>query len=204
MEIRRRTLKKNPHLKNIMDDFQIESTPNPNALKFILKKNVIDQGKATFHLGDDCNGNILARDLLAIKDIVQVHFFENVISITRSDAPNFSDRWKDLSGEIESVLMTRLPTHNPHFNEQKIQYEKKRKKNLSPDIQKIENILDQTVRSGLQADGGDIEVIDYKDNKLYIRYEGACGSCPSAVTGTLYAIESILQQDFPHIQVIPI
>ena len=185
-----------------MDDFQIESTPNPNALKFILKKNVIDQGKATFHLGDDCSGNILARDLLAIEDVVQVHFFENVISITRSDGASLFNQWEDLSQQIESVLITRLPTHNPCFNEQKTQCEKKRKENLSPDLQKIEGILDQTVRSGLRADGGDIEIIDYKDDKLYVRYEGACGSCPSAVTGTLYAIESILQQDFPHIQVI--
>ena len=186
-----------------MDDFQIESTPNPNALKFILKKNVIDQGKVTFHLGDDCKGNILARDLLAIKEITQVHFFENVISITRGDDASFSDKWKNLSKQIESVLITRLPTHNPSLNEQKVQYEKKRKANLSPDLKKIEGILDQTIRSGLQADGGDIEIVNYEDDKLYVRYEGACGSCPSAVTGTLYAIESILQQDFPKIQVIP-
>ena len=189
-----------------MGDFQIqiESTPNPNALKFILKKDVIDQGKATFHLGDDCKGSILARDLLAIEGVVQIHFFENVISITKSDDGSFSDKWKDLSQQIESVLITRLSTHNPHFNEQKIEYEKKRKENLSPGLKKIESILDRTVRSGLQADGGDIEIIEYKDDKLYVRYEGACGSCPSAVTGTLYAIESILQQDFPNIQVIPV
>ncbi len=186
-----------------MDDFQIESTPNPNALKFILKKNVIDQGKATFHLDDDCKGNTLARDLLAIKEVIQVHFFENVISITRSDDASLFDKWKDLSKQIESVLITRLPTHNPCFNEQKVEYENKRKEALSPELQKIESILDQTVRDGLQADGGDIEIVDYKDDKLYVRYEGACGSCPSAVTGTLYAIESILQQDFPDIQVIP-
>ena len=76
--------------------------------------------------------------------------------------------------------------------------------NCPPDLQKIESILDQMIRSGLQADGGDIQVISYEDNTLTVRYEGACGSCPSAMTGTLYAIECILQEHFPDIQVIPI
>ena len=202
--LQRQTLKK-------MNDIQIESTPNPNALKFIVDTKVIDQGKATFHLGDDCMGNTLARDLLAIAGITQVHFFENVISITKSSDMDIINtmnvgsniQWKDLSSQIKSVLITRLRTHNPYFNQQKVQYEKKRKEDLSPDLQKIEDILDQTIRSGLQADGGDIEVISYKNNQLYVRYEGACGSCPSATAGTLYAIESILQQEFPDIQVIP-
>ncbi len=183
----------------------IQSTPNPNALKFIVTKKVIEDGKATFYPGDDYKGNILARDLLAIPGIIQVHFFENAISITKEGDPslNTSD-WKDLSPQIESVLITRLPTHNPHFNQQKAQNNKMCKEQTSPALQKIEAILDRTVRSGLQADGGDLEVVKYEGNKLYIRYEGACGTCPSAVTGTLYAIESILQQDFPDIQVIPI
>ena len=198
-----------------MNNIQIESTPNPNALKFIVDTKVIDQGKATFYVGDDFIDNALVRDLLAITGITQVHFFENVISITKSgntrdistgvidtDIPDV--QWKDLSSKIESVLITRLPNHNPHFNQQKVQHEKKRKQDLPPDLQKIEDILDQTIRSGLQADGGDIEVVSYKKNQLYIRYEGACGSCPSATAGTLYAIESILQQEFPDIQVIPV
>ncbi|MBI5415301.1 MAG: NifU family protein, partial [Candidatus Omnitrophica bacterium] len=57
-------------------------------------------------------------------------------------------------------------------------------------------ILDQTVRPALQMDGGDIELLDYKDNVLRVFYQGACGSCPSATMGTLRAIENILRDQF--------
>lgn len=190
-----------------MEDIQIkvETTPNPNALKFILNKDVIDEGKATFYSDGDCHGNPMARDLLSIKGVIQVHFFENVVSITRQDNRQASGiKWDVLSPQIKSVITTRLPVHNPRFNEQKAQQEKHRISQLSPQLQKIESILDKMIRIGLQADGGDIQVIKYEDNKLYVQYEGACGSCPSAITGTLYAIESILQEHFPDIQVIPI
>ena len=182
-------------------DIKVESTPNPNAFKFIMDTRVIDEGKATFYTGDECP-NILARDLLSLAGVAQVHFFENVISITKKE--NDSIPWKQLSPQVQSVLFTRLPMHNPHFNKQKAEHEKDRLRQLSPDLQKIEGILDQTVRSGLQADGGDIQVVSYKDNVLTVRYEGACGSCPSAMTGTLYAIECILQEHFPDIEVVPI
>ena len=79
------------------------------------------------------------------------------------------------------------------------------RQNLSPEQQKIEEILDRTIRPGLQGDGGDIEILKYEDKKVYVTYQGACGTCPSSTTGTLMAIESILKDEFdPAIEVIPL
>jgi Fe-S cluster biogenesis protein NfuA len=60
----------------------------------------------------------------------------------------------------------------------------------------INEILDQTVRPALQMDGGDIQLVDYKNNTLRVFYQGACGSCPSSTMGTLKAIENILKDQF--------
>ena len=54
-----------------------------------------------------------------------------------------------------------------------------------------------------------MEIIDIKENlphyDLYIRYLGSCSGCASGSTGTLYAIESILQQKIDdNIRVLPI
>ena len=65
----------------------------------------------------------------------------------------------------------------------------------SPELQQIEDILDRTIRPGLQADGGDLQVLSLENNKLEIAYQGACGGCPSAFMGTLEAIENILQHE---------
>ena len=77
----------------------------------------------------------------------------------------------------------------------------------SDDLKKIEDILDKHIREGLQADGGDMEVVDYdKDKKvLRIKYQGACGCCPMATMGTLMAIQRTLRQHFdPAIEVKPV
>jgi Fe-S cluster biogenesis protein NfuA len=174
-----------------MSDLQIypQQTPNPKSLKFILNKNVISEGRATFTTPDQCGDIILARDLLALPQVVQVYFFENVITVTQAE-----EEWDTLTQMVKSVLFTRMPQHNPNINlnEQK----KKARESLPPELQKIEEILDRTVRPGLQSDGGNIEVLKLEGKELFVKYEGACGSCPSATTGTLQAIEDILRNEY--------
>jgi Fe-S cluster biogenesis protein NfuA len=46
----------------------------------------------------------------------------------------------------------------------------------------------------LAGDGGWLEVLELADNQLSIRYEGACGSCPSSLSGTLMAIENMIKR----------
>jgi Fe-S cluster biogenesis protein NfuA len=61
---------------------------------------------------------------------------------------------------------------------------------------KIETIIDRTIRPALQGDGGDLELVDFKDNVLSIRYQGACQGCPGALMGTLRAIEGVLKREY--------
>ena len=64
------------------------------------------------------------------------------------------------------------------------------------ELKKIEEILDRTVRPGLQGDGGDIQTLSLDNKVLMVKYQGACGTCPSASTGTLEAIKSILRDEY--------
>jgi Fe-S cluster biogenesis protein NfuA len=112
------------------------------------------------------------------------------------------EEWDTLQLEIRSVIQTRMPAHNPQFQDSG--EPKVNRESLSPELQKIEDILDNTIRPGLKSDGGDLEVLEYKDNVLSVRYQGACGTCPSAMGGTLQAIEDILRKEFhPEISVSP-
>lgn len=174
-----------------MDSIQIypQMTPNPRSLKFILSKNVINEGKATFTSVEQCGDIVLAKDLMSLPNVVQVYFFENMITITQTE-----DEWDTLQQMVKSVIQTRMPVHNAEIN---LEAEKKKQRSqLPPEVQKIEEILDRTVRPGLQSDGGNIEVVKLEGKELLVRYEGACGGCPSSTSGTLYAIEDILRNEY--------
>src|ERR1044071_3669312 len=74
-----------------------------------------------------------------------------------------------------------------------------------PRLLRINEILDEKVRPALMGDGGYLEILGLSDHTLSIRYQGACGSCPSSLTGTLMAIESMLKQEVdPELEVIAV
>ncbi|MBL7545051.1 MAG: NifU family protein [Bdellovibrionaceae bacterium] len=178
---------------------RIQETPNPNAWKFVLNQTVLNEGKATYVEPKEAENNLLARSLFEIQGIKQVHFFQNVVTITHT----FDSEPVEIHKSVSSVLQTRMPAHNP--NQTKVDEKKLARTQLSPELQRIEAILDETIRPGLQGDGGDIAVVKYEDNKLYVFYEGACGTCPSSTSGTLMAIEGILREQYnDKIEVVPV
>lgn len=167
----------------------VQSTPNPNALKFILDRPVKSEGKAAYKSPEECHTNPLARQLFSVPNISEVYFFENVITVTQDG----SGDWDLLVDQIKAVVTANIGQHNPNFA---VEEHQKKTAPASPELAKIEEILDRTIRPALQGDGGDLQVISLEGNVLTVNYQGACGSCPSSTAGTLKAIEGILKDEY--------
>ena len=73
-----------------------------------------------------------------------------------------------------------------------------------PDLrQRIEAVLDEHVRPGLRADGGDVAVVGIDaDRIVQVRMIGACQGCPSAIMTLTFGIESTLKAQIPEIRFI--
>ena len=57
-----------------------------------------------------------------------------------------------------------------------------------------------TVRPYLQADGGDVEYVDYVDDVVHVRLKGACGTCPSAMMTLQMGVEKAIRERLPEIK----
>lgn len=67
------------------------------------------------------------------------------------------------------------------------------------DRAKVEQILEK-IRVALVADGGNIELVDIKDNIIYVRLKGACGVCPMATLTLKNLVEKTLKSEIPEIK----
>ncbi|MBM4053230.1 MAG: NifU family protein [Planctomycetes bacterium] len=65
--------------------------------------------------------------------------------------------------------------------------------------EKIEEAL-KGIRPSLQADGGDIELVDYEDGIVKVRLKGACGSCPSSLATLKFGVEARLKEIIPEVE----
>ncbi len=168
----------------------IQSTPNPNALKFVLNMPVKMEGKVTYKSAAECDTNPMAKAIFTVPNVSEVYFFDNYVTVTQDGNVD----WDVIEEQIKNIIVDHAVNHDPNF---KVEEAKKTAPvSDNPDIVKINEILDRTIRPALQMDGGDLQVMGFDGQLVLVSYQGACGSCPSSTMGTLKAIENILKDEF--------
>ena len=181
----------------------IEETPNPNAVKFILKEPVSNGTAHQFASADAAKDDPLAKSLFDMGQVVSVFYMDRMITVEKEE---FAD-WDDLLPILAVPIRTAESTASNGGDIAAAIGGSIAAAVASDDpvIVRINEILDEKVRPALAGDGGWLEVIGLKEHTLSIRYQGACGSCPSSLSGTLMAIEGMLKQEVdPEIEVIAV
>ena len=65
--------------------------------------------------------------------------------------------------------------------------------------EKVEAALAQ-IRPSLQADGGDVELVDVNDGVVQLRLQGACAGCAMSTMTLQFGIERILKEQIPEVK----
>jgi len=179
----------------------IQETPNPNAVKFILREPVTSGVARQFGSNDQAQGDDLARSLFDVGSVASVFYMDNMITVEKEDAADWDDLLPALAVPIRAAQSVAASPNGASAVGGAIAAVT----SDDPRLLQINEILDEKVRPYLMGDGGYLEVLDLTDHTLKIRYQGACGSCPSSLTGTLMAIESMLREQVdPELEVIAV
>jgi Fe-S cluster biogenesis protein NfuA len=65
--------------------------------------------------------------------------------------------------------------------------------------EKVQNSLNK-IKPMLQADGGDVELVEVEDGVVKVRLKGACAGCPMSQMTLKNGIERFLKQEIPEIK----
>ena len=184
----------------------IQETPNPNAVKFILKEPVSHGTSHSFKTRDDAAGNDLATSIFDVGNVVSVFYMDKMITVEKNDESEWDEILPDLAVPIRAAESVKASTGNGNGNAAAaVGGAIAAAASDDPKLREIEAILGERIRPYLAGDGGWLEVVELEGNTLRIRYEGACGSCPSSLTGTLMAIENMIKEEIdPEIEVIAV
>jgi Fe-S cluster biogenesis protein NfuA len=63
----------------------------------------------------------------------------------------------------------------------------------------VEQVLEK-IRPMLMMDGGNIELVDVKDDQVFVRLVGACGMCPSSTMTLKMGVEKAIKEAIPSIK----
>ena len=187
---------------------EIEYTPNPNAVKFILAEALTPMGThGEFHSAEEAEEVPLARALFEIEHVISVFYTSTWLTVTQDGGAN----WHELMREVAAPIREAVPEDASLGDAvlsgmgaggageiEGVGLDDER-------VPRIRAILEDEVMPFLEGDGGGLEIKGLVDNQLLIRYQGACGTCPSSTMGTLMAIENLVQMSVdPNLSVVSV
>ncbi len=179
----------------------IEETPNPNAVKFILREPVSNGVARQYGAAELAENDPLAKSLFDVGHVVSVFYMDKMITVEKDDEGD----WDELLPALAVPIRAAEAVNTAAAAAAAVGGSIAAVASDDPRLLKINEILDEKVRPALMGDGGYLEIIGLTEQTLSIRYQGACGSCPSSLTGTLMAIESMLKQEVdPDLEVVAV
>ncbi|CAL1616105.1 unnamed protein product [Knipowitschia caucasica] len=176
---------------------QTQDTPNPNSLKFLPGRTVLDSGTMNFAGPRDAYCSPLARQLFRIDGVKSVFFGPDFITITKGDAEM---QWKVIKPDVFAAIMDFFTSGLPVVND-----DSKPSPDTAPSdeddeiVAMIKELLDTRIRPTVQEDGGDVIFRGFEDGVVKLKLQGSCTSCPSSIVTLKSGIQNMLQFYVPEV-----
>ena len=171
---------------------QIETTPNPNSLKFLPNKIVSKGGSFEITKKDEVK-NDLIKNLMLVNGVEGIFLSKDFISINKYDDTS----WDEIK-HIAISLINDFYSSGKEFVIDKSPFESDQ--NLGEIEKKIVQILDQKIRPAVAKDGGDIKFKEFKDGIVMVQLQGSCSGCPSSTMTLKQGVQNLLCHYLPEVK----
>lgn len=184
--------------KKIPVTIYAESTPNPDVLKFVSNKKLVDSTYEFTSIAE-ANPSPLASELFNFPFVKSVFIDENYVSITK----NKIAEWDDITMELREFIKNHIETGKAIISENELKGVKQTEKTLDQEFESLDdtskeivNILEEYVKPAVASDGGNIEFRSYDTNTKVVSVvlQGACSGCPSSTYTLKNGIENMLKE----------
>ena len=175
---------------------QTDTTPNPNALKFMPGQPIANT-PAYFLTIEDARASFLARKIFSIRAVDSVFFGADFITVSKKEEGN----WEILKPEVIMTIMDHFTSGLAAFDFEQEGESAPEGQAYTGEIEKqIIEIIETRVRPAVAMDGGDITYKGFKDGIVTLELRGACSGCPSSTITLKNGIESMLKHYVPEVQ----
>jgi Fe-S cluster biogenesis protein NfuA len=177
-----------------MDNITISSEVdkrNPAICRFTVNR-TLHIGTATFDNKAQTQQSLLAQKFFEIEGITRVQLIGHLLVLSKAPERD----WPDLSKRVEAILEAFLVSG---FALSQEQVEDRMMLMGRGTKEKIQYLLAHKINPGVAEHGGFVELIEVKDNNVYIRLGGGCQGCGAADFTLRQGIEAIIRKDVPEI-----
>lgn len=193
-------------LEKIPVSIYTEMTPNPETMKFVSNRMLLQGANADFPDETTVRESPLAAELFGFPFVKGVFIMNNFVTVTKQQETG----WEEIIPVLKEFINGYLADGKPAFTEQ-FKPESTGAAAVTVDADsstadeteieaKIKEILEQRVKPAVAMDGGAIHFKSYKDGKVTVVLKGSCSGCPSATITLKAGVERILKSAIPEVK----
>ena len=177
-----------------MVNIQLEWTPNPSTLKYVVDRQLLSRGAVNFTDKQKAEADSpLAKKLFDITGVVGVMVGSNFVTVTKGDEGEWDELNDAVMANLDSHLSANAPVMSPDWAPPAAPT------GGSEVEQKIREILDAEIRPAVAQDGGDVLLDRFEEGVAYLHMQGSCAGCPSSTMTLKMGIESRLREMIPEV-----
>lgn len=176
---------------------QTQDTPNPNSVKFIPGRAVLEARTMDFPTPATAYCSPLARHLFRVEGVKSVFLGPDFITITKESE---DIDWNIIKPDIYATIMDFFSSGLPIVTEDAPRSETAATEEDDEVVAMIKELLDTRIRPTVQEDGGDVLYRGFQDGIVQLKLQGSCTSCPSSIITLRSGIQNMLQFYIPEVE----
>jgi len=185
-----------------------EMTPNPNTMKFVSNRMLVEEGVVAEYLtqSEAKGSSQIAESLFSFPFVKGVFITRNFITVSKLEAIEWDDITLELrlfianSLKKNPIVVTTLPEPKVSKTET-VQVNSTFEPTITSEIdQQIVDLLEEYVRPAVENDGGAIHFKSFEDGIVTVILKGSCSGCPSSTATLKGGVEQLLRTNLPQVK----
>jgi Fe-S cluster biogenesis protein NfuA len=171
-------------------NIDVQQTPNPDTLKFVLSLELVQNGSMEFKNSTEANEYPFVQKIFQLGAEL-VFFGNNFISVKK----NSGTQWNEISEKIQDIIKNNFPK-----DFKAIIVKKETSNNKDEIFKRIEEVLELKIRPAVAMDGGNISLRSFVDGVAEVELQGSCAGCPSSTLTLKQGVERMLVHYVPEVK----
>lgn len=171
-----------------------ERTPNPASVKWVLERELVAEGRpVSFESDPGMAVSPLATQVLAVPGVESLLIGADFLTVTKAADAGWREIGKAVSDAIRGWNASGAPVLGEAFSRPAARDE-------GEVVARIREIMAKEIGPYVAQDGGEIDLVGFRDGVVELRLRGACESCPSSSITLKMGIEARLREEIPEVQ----
>jgi len=170
----------------------VEPSPtHANVCRYVVDPPIYPEGAVHFASQEKAAGSPIAESLMEIPVVKEIIVAGSTITLTSDEAVDWESLSADVAQRIRDQINSGMPAVADEITRNLPSAESLR--------ERVQDVIDTAINPAVAAHGGVVNLLDVKNNTVFLEFGGGCQGCGMVSVTLKYGVERIIRERIPEV-----